>query len=384
MTEVINVCFRNGSKNYYFDPHGMQIKAGQAVIVETAQGTEYAICTMENHAVDDSLIVRPLCAVLRLATDADLRAVAHHRQREEEAFELGERKIADHGLDMKLVNVSAGFDGNKLIFFFIADGRVDFRALVRDLAATLRCRIELRQIGVRDEAKMIGGMGICGRPFCCSQFLTSFLPVSIKMAKTQNLSLNPSKISGACGRLMCCLKYEQYAYEDAARRLPKMDSFVQTPDGTGDVKDRDLLRETVKVALDTDPDHLKTFRRREIILLRNGRGSREGISIPARPARFPEKRGEDASSVFSTCDGDEEEYGFDGLSDGNMSGGRHYPAKRKKNTGKPAEHLRNRSPGAQTPQPKQKREFYDGTDYGKRRKTKTWYRNNRRKPGGDV
>ncbi|WP_298028630.1 stage 0 sporulation family protein [uncultured Dysosmobacter sp.] len=289
MTEVISVRFRGGCKNYYFDPKGVQVKMGDQVIVETAQGPEFATCTEGNHEVEDSAIVKPLCAMLRMATDNDRRAVEHNKKKESEAFDICEKKIAEHGLEMKLVNVSASFDGNKIIFYFTADGRVDFRELVRDLAGVFRARIELRQIGVRDEAKMIGGLGICGRPFCCSQFLDSFLPVSIKMAKTQNLSLNPTKISGTCGRLMCCLKYEQNAYEDAAKRMPKAESFVQTPDGPGNVKSVDLLRETVKVSLDSAPEPLKCYHNCEICVLRNGKGSREGIEIPERPARYVEE-----------------------------------------------------------------------------------------------
>ena len=290
MTEVISVRFRGGCKNYYFDPKGLQVKMGEQVVVETAQGAEFATCTEGNHEVEDSAIVKPLCAVLRMATDSDRRIVEYNRKRESEAFDICEKKIADHGLEMKLVNVSVGFDGNKIIFYFTADGRVDFRELVRDLASVFRARIELRQIGVRDEAKMIGGLGICGRPFCCSEFLDGFMPVSIKMAKTQNLSLNPAKISGTCGRLMCCLKYEQYAYEDAARRMPKVESFVQTPDGPGNVKSIDLLRETVKVSLDSAPEGLKTYRNCEIRVLRNGKGSREGIEIGERTERYVEEK----------------------------------------------------------------------------------------------
>ena len=290
MTEVISVRFRGGCKNYFFDPKGKQVRMGDQVIVETAQGLEFATCTEGNHEVDDGAIVKPLCAVVRMATENDRRTVEYNRKRESEAFDICEKKIADHGLEMKLVNVSCSFDGNKIIFFFTADGRVDFRELVRDLASVFRARIELRQIGVRDEAKMIGGLGICGRPFCCSQFLDSFMPVSIKMAKTQNLSLNPTKISGTCGRLMCCLKYEQNAYEDAAKRMPKAESFVQTPDGPGNVKSVDLLRERVKVSLDSaaPSEPLKTYRSCEIRVLRNGKGSREGIAIPERPDRYVE------------------------------------------------------------------------------------------------
>ncbi len=294
MTEVISVRFRGGCKNYFFDPKGVQVKMGEQVIVETAQGPEFATCTQGNHDVADEAIVKPLSAMLRKATDNDRRTVEYNRKREREAFDICEKKIAGHGLEMKLVNVSASFDGSKIIFYFTADGRVDFRELVRDLASVFRARIELRQIGVRDEAKMIGGLGICGRPFCCSQFLDGFLPVSIKMAKTQNLSLNPTKISGTCGRLMCCLKYEQNAYEDAAKRMPKLESFVQTPDGTGNVKSVDLLQETMKVSLDTAPEPLKRYHNCEVRVLRNGKGSREGIEIPAdRPDRFVEEHEEE-------------------------------------------------------------------------------------------
>ena len=304
MTEVISVRFRGGCKNYYFDPKGVQVKMGDQVIVETAQGPEFATCTEGNHEVEESAIVKPLCAMLRMATDNDRRTVEYNKKKESEAFDICEKKISDHGLEMKLVNVSASFDGNKIIFYFTADGRVDFRELVRDLASVFRARIELRQIGVRDEAKMIGGLGICGRPFCCSQFLDGFMPVSIKMAKTQNLSLNPTKISGTCGRLMCCLKYEQNAYEDAAKRMPKVESFVQTPDGPGNVKSVDLLRETMKVALDgAGPNEpMKTYRNCEVCVLRNGKGSRDGIEIPERPARYVEEKEEEtfAEPILTT------------------------------------------------------------------------------------
>ncbi|MBQ7777349.1 MAG: stage 0 sporulation family protein [Oscillibacter sp.] len=304
MTEVISVRFRGGCKNYYFDPKGLQVKMGDQVIVETAQGPEFATCTQGNHEVEDSAIVSPLCAVLRMATENDRRTVEYNKKKESEAFDICEKKIGEHGLEMKLVNVSTSFDGNKIIFYFTADGRVDFRELVRDLASVFRARIELRQIGVRDEAKMIGGLGICGRPFCCSQFLDSFMPVSIKMAKTQNLSLNPTKISGTCGRLMCCLKYEQNAYEDAAKRMPKAESFVQTPDGPGNVKSVDLLRETMKVSLDSAAPNepLKTYRNCEVCVLRNGKGSRDGIEIPDRPARYVEEKEEElfAAPILTT------------------------------------------------------------------------------------
>ena len=292
MTEVISVHFRNGSKTYYFDPHGIPVEAGQQVIVETASGNEFATCVEGNHMVPDQHVVKPLRPLVRLATENDCRTAAYNRSREKEAFAICEKKIAAHKLEMKLIRVESNFDGSKIIFFFTAEGRVDFRELVKDLAGVFRSRIELRQVGVRDEAKMVGGLGICGRPLCCSQFLDNFMPVSIKMAKTQNLSLNPAKISGTCGRLMCCLKYEQNAYEDAAKRMPKNDSFVNTPDGPGNVCSVDLLREEVKVRLDESPETPRPYKGCELQILRNGKGSREGIEIPEkRPERFvrPEK-----------------------------------------------------------------------------------------------
>ena len=287
MAEVISVRFRGGTKNYYFDPKGLQIEPEQYVVVETAQGIEYARCVESNHEVPDQSVVQPLRPVVRIATENDHKAAAYNRKREKEAFAICEKKIAAHSLEMKLVNVECNFEGNKIIFFFTAEGRVDFRELVKDLASVFRARIELRQIGVRDEAKMLGGLGICGRPLCCSQFLDEFIPVSIKMAKTQNLSLNPTKISGTCGRLMCCLKYEQNAYEDAAKRMPKNDSFVDTPDGIGNISSVDLLREEVQVRLDAAPESPKRYKNCEIRVLRNGKGSRDGIEIPAdQPERY--------------------------------------------------------------------------------------------------
>ncbi len=287
MIEIISVRFRGGSKNYFFDPNGLTIRANTPVIVETAQGLAYAKCVEGNHSVEDNAVVQPLRQVVRIATENDHRTDEYNRKREKEAFGICEQKILAHGLDMKLVSVECSFDGSKIIFFFTAEGRVDFRELVKDLAGVFRARIELRQIGVRDEAKMIGGLGICGRPLCCGEFLEEFIPVSIKMAKTQNLSLNPTKISGTCGRLMCCLKYEQNAYEDAVKRMPKNDSFVDTPDGIGNVSSIDLLREEVQVRLDSAPESPKKFKNCEIRVLRNGKGSRDGIEVPKdRPARF--------------------------------------------------------------------------------------------------
>ncbi len=289
MTTVISVRFRSGSKTYYFDPGALTVSAGDDVVVETAQGPEFAQCVEGNHEVSDDAVVKPLRPVLRIATDNDRHTAAYNRSREKDAFDICQKKIVQHGLDMKLVRVECSFDGSKILFFFTADGRVDFRELVKDLAGVFRSRIELRQIGVRDEAKMLGGLGICGRPFCCKEFLDDFQPVSIKMAKTQNLSLNPTKISGTCGRLMCCLKYEQDAYEDAIKRMPKNDSFVVTPDGPGNVSDINVLKETVNVRLDERPDTPRCYHNCEVCVLRNGKGSRDGITVPKeRPERYVE------------------------------------------------------------------------------------------------
>ena len=289
MTTVISVRFRSGSKTYYFDPGQLAVYPGDDVVVETAQGPEFAQCVEGNHEVADDAVVAPLRPVLRIATDNDRHTAAYNRSREKDAFDICQKKIAQHGLDMKLVRVECSFDGSKILFFFTADGRVDFRELVKDLAGVFRSRIELRQIGVRDEAKMLGGLGICGRPFCCAQFMDEFLPVSIKMAKTQSLSLNPTKISGTCGRLMCCLKYEQDAYEDAIKRMPKNDSFVLTPDGPGNVSDINVLKETVNVRLDERPDAPRCYHNCEVCVLRNGKGSRDGITVPKeRPERYVE------------------------------------------------------------------------------------------------
>ncbi len=250
MTEVINIRFRNTGKVYFFAPGGISVQPGDFVIVETSKGLEYGECTAGNHEVNDSAIVPPLRPVIRVATEDDKRVAALNREKEAKAFNICLEKIEAHKLDMKLVDVEYSFEGNKILFFFTSDGRVDFRELVKDLVSIFRARIELRQIGVRDGAKMLGGLGICGRAFCCSAFLDDFHPVSIKMAKTQSLSLNPTKISGTCGRLMCCLKYEQDAYEDLIKNAPKVSASVVTPFGQGTVTEVNLLRQYVKVRVD--------------------------------------------------------------------------------------------------------------------------------------
>ena len=279
--EVVDIQFRPGQKIYYFDPNGITCKAGDHVIIDTARGPEFGICAGGNHPIATKEVVAPLRPVLRLATAQDEKILADNRAKEKQAYEACLKKIAVHGLDMQLVSAECAFDGSKILFFFTADERVDFRELVKDLAVMFHTRIELRQIGVRDKAKMVGGLGICGRPFCCASFLDDFQPVSIKMAKTQNLSLNPTKISGTCGRLMCCLKYEQDAYEDLIRTSPKAESFVDTPDGRGTVVELDLLRQRVKVRMEDRPEVIGTFSNSEIYVLRNGKAKKTDPPIPA-------------------------------------------------------------------------------------------------------
>ena len=279
--EVVDIQFRAGQKVYYFDPAGHACKAGDHVIIDTARGPEYGICTAGNHKIPMKDVVAPLRCVLRHATAEDERTVARNRAEEKRAFDICMQKITEHGLDMQLVSAEYSFDGSKILFFFTADERVDFRELVKNLASVFHTRIELRQIGVRDKAKMVGGLGICGRPFCCASFLDDFQPVSIKMAKTQNLSLNPTKISGTCGRLMCCLKYEQDAYEDLLRTSPKAESFVDTPDGRGTVVEVDLLRQRVKVRMEETPETISVFANADIAVLRNGKAKKNDPPIPA-------------------------------------------------------------------------------------------------------
>ena len=279
--QVVDIQFRPGQKVYYFDPAGLTLRAGDHVIIDTARGAEYGIVTNGNHRIPEKDVVSPLRSVLRIATAQDEKTIEENRAREEEAFAVCQQKIAEQALDMQLVSAECAFDGSKLLFFFTADERVDFRELVKSLASIFHTRIELRQIGVRDKAKMVGGLGICGRPFCCASFLDDFQPVSIKMAKTQNLSLNPTKISGTCGRLMCCLKYEQDAYEDLIRNAPKAESFVDTPEGRGTIVEVDLLRSRVKVRLEDQPETISTFKNEDIAVLRSGKAKKNDPPIPA-------------------------------------------------------------------------------------------------------
>ena len=281
LVSVVDIQFRPGQKVYFFDPDGITLAQGDHVIIDTARGEEYGVCASGIHRIRQKDVVAPLRKVLRRASAQDERVVAENRAREAKAQSVCIQKIQAHGLDMQLVSAECAFDGSKILFYFTADERVDFRELVKDLASVFHTRIELRQIGVRDKAKMVGGLGICGRPFCCASFLDDFQPVSIKMAKSQNLSLNPTKISGTCGRLMCCLKYEQDTYEALIRTSPKIESFVDTPEGRGTVIEADILRQRVKVRMENDPDTISTFANEEVAVLRSGKAKKNEPPIPA-------------------------------------------------------------------------------------------------------
>ena len=269
MIDVAGIRFKRVGKIYYFDPAGLSLKTGDHVIVETSRGIEYGTVVLAKKSVTDDEIVSPLKKIIRIATEEDEKAIKKNAQMEKEAMALCMEKIKNHKLEMKLIDVEYTFDHNKILFYFTADGRVDFRELVRDLAGVFKTRIELRQIGVRDESKMLGGLGICGRQLCCNLFLSDFAPVSIKMAKEQNLSLNPTKISGSCGRLMCCLKNEQEAYEDLIKRTPGVGSLVKTPDGTGQVTAVSLLKGLVTVAVGNEDERsINTYNRDELKVIK--------------------------------------------------------------------------------------------------------------------
>ena len=282
MTTVISVRFPTSGRAYYFDPGDFELHEGDSVIVETARGMEFGEIVKMPHEVADEFVVQPLKPIVRIATDEDKRMRAEYSAKEGEAFEICKKKIAKHKLDMKLIGVEYSFDGSKLVFFFTADERVDFRELVKDLASEFRTRIELRQIGVRDETKLLGGLGPCGRPVCCNSFLDTFRPVSIKMAKEQNLSLSPTKISGLCGRLMCCLQYEEAAYEEAKQRMPRVGKDIQTPDGIGHVVENNAITEKTKVKM-TLPDGTVELREYPYTLL-----AQPGEPLPVPPP--PEKK----------------------------------------------------------------------------------------------
>ena len=271
MIEVIGVRFKEVGKIYYFSPGGQKIEEGTKVIVETARGVECGDVVISNREIPDNNIVSPLKSIIRVASKADLKVIENNKQREAEIMKVFIQKIADHKLDMKAIDIDCTFDGSKILFYFTAENRVDFRELVKDLAGVYRTRIELRQIGVRDEAKMLGGLGICGRKFCCSSFLGEFQPVSIKMAKEQSLSLNPTKISGTCGRLMCCLKYEQDCYEDLLKITPKVGAYVETGEGKGTVEDANILTGVLKVKLEKKQDAPAiTVKREDVKLIKDG------------------------------------------------------------------------------------------------------------------
>lgn len=270
MSEIIGIRFKEKDKIYYFDPLDYKLRRGDHAIVETVRGVECGEVAIENRDVSDDDIVKPLKPIIRVATKADLETVEKNKKKSKEAFDICMKKIAEHGLEMKLIDAEYTFDGSKILFYFTADGRVDFRELVKDLASVFRIRIELRQIGVRDESRMKGGLGVCGRPFCCNSFLSDFQPVSIKMAKEQGLSLNPTKISGTCGRLMCCLKYEQNVYEHLLKITPKTGAIVETAEGRGVVVESDLLRGVLKVRLDRRADAAPSvFDRRDVKLIKD-------------------------------------------------------------------------------------------------------------------
>ncbi|MBQ8765551.1 MAG: stage 0 sporulation family protein [Clostridia bacterium] len=272
MIETVGIRFKDGGKIYDFDADGIKFNKGDFAMVETVRGIECGKVAKANHKINEDDINQPLKKVIRVANESDIKTLAENKEKEQEAFKICEKKIEAHGLEMKIVDVEYTFDRSKLLFYFTADGRVDFRELVKDLASTFRTRIELRQIGVRDESRMVGGFGICGRPFCCNTFLTDFQPVSIKMAKEQGLSLNPTKISGTCGRLMCCLKYEQETYEHLLRVTPKVGAIVDTPEGKGRVVENNLITGMLKVSLDRRPDAAPlVINRHQVKILKDAR-----------------------------------------------------------------------------------------------------------------
>ena len=275
MSKVVGIRFKEVGKIYYFDPLDVEFKKGDFAIVETVRGIECGEVAMENRTIDDEEIIKPLKPIIRLATPEDLKTVENNKIKEKEAFEICLKKIENHKLDMKLVDVEYTFDGSKVLFYFTSDGRVDFRELVKDLASVFRIRIELRQIGVRDECKMKGGLGICGRPFCCSSYMNDFHTVSIKMAKEQGLSLNPTKISGTCGRLMCCLQYEQSTYEALGKNMPRMGALVKTPDGNGTVIETNTLKQQIKVFFkDSDgTETIHSYNAKDVRTLRAGKNT---------------------------------------------------------------------------------------------------------------
>jgi len=369
MTEVVSIRFKDRGKSYYFDPKGHQVQTGQNVVVETSKGLEFGACVRGNFLVESDKVIPPLRPVHRLATETDIKTAADNKAKEQDAFRIGVEKIREHQLDMKLVDVEYNFEGNKILFFFTSDGRVDFRELVRDLAGVFRTRIELRQIGVRDEAKMLGGLGICGKAFCCSQFLDDFQPVSIKMAKTQNLSLNPTKISGACGRLMCCLKYEQDAYEELVKNAPKIDSYVETPEGNGTISEINLLRQKAKVRLEArggDPQ-VSYFPLEEIQFIKTGKQRRAELTAEAKERETSgEKDSGGHRRLQRSIDGDKPK--FSERDDQKSQGGRQSGRRPEKAAQEPERKAQNAPP--------QKSDSESGNEPSKKR------RRRKKRPGG--
>ena len=388
--EVVDIQFRPGQKIYFFDPDGIRLNTGDHVIIDTARGAEFGTCAGGNHTIPMKDVVAPLRKVIRLATAQDEKTIAENRAKEKKAYEVCLQKIADHQLDMQLVSAEYAFDGSKILFYFTADERVDFRDLVKNLASVFHTRIELRQIGVRDKAKMVGGLGICGRPFCCASFLEDFQPVSIKMAKTQNLSLNPTKISGTCGRLMCCLKYEQDAYEDLIRNSPKMDSFVDTPEGRGTVVDVDLLRQRVKVRMEDSPETVTYFANADIAVLRSGKAKKNDPPIPAdlAPISGSGKRvRKEPEQEKLTLDPIKFRYSTETVVDEQKVA----PAVEENVENKPSRRRRNRKPQAEQPETKPEKEKAEpkpqsepkekaegGDEAAKKRRRPNHYRRNRK------
>ena len=289
MTKVVGIRFKPVGKIYYFNPEDIELAPGDGVIVETTRGVEYGTVVLTDKEIDEKEFNMPIKSIQRKATDADLATAEDNKRRAKEAFGICLEKIAANGLEMNLVDVEYTFDRSKVLFYFTADGRVDFRQLVKDLAAVFRTRIELRQIGVRDEAKLLGGFGICGRPLCCSQFLGDFEPVSIKMAKEQSLSLNPTKISGTCGRLMCCLKYEQDAYEELLKKAPNVGALVDTPVGRGTVIASQLLKGIVSVKIDNSDTVVNDFKVEDIVIIKNTQRTAQKEEVDAKALAELEK-----------------------------------------------------------------------------------------------
>lgn len=372
VTEVVSVKFKGRGKAYYFDANGITVKPGEDVIVETSKGLEYAQCVYGNHYVSNDKVVPPIRPVVRIATDNDRRVQEINHKRESEALDICREKVAEHGLDMKLVDVECSFEGNKITFYFTSDGRVDFRELVKDLAGVFRSRIELRQIGVRDEAKMLGGIGMCGRPLCCNQFLTEFQPVSTKMAKTQGLSLNPTKISGTCGRLMCCLRYEEEAYESLVKAVPKNGAFVETPAGYGTVIQVNLLRGTVKVKLDGDGEAvIKTYNGDEVAAVPGGRpknGETPPHVLEVRE-REPEEPRQEAAPAYDYA----EETAEPAAEESETRAGSTAHVRRKsgqKRGGRRGEQKRDEKPAANKPREKRERDEKGDDEHRRERRSK--------------